>query len=264
MFFPDVITVIERTAPLHIAASWDHSGLQVPAAHREISSLAVCLDPVPATIAAALEHGADMILSHHPLAMSPRFTDREDSYTAALRQLFKADVPLYAAHTSLDANPRGPSGWLARALSMQDACVLEPTGSIENADGTTLECGFGLLGTLPEPLELEKALEIINPQAPRLIGVKPEDVHPLCVAICPGSGGSLAALAAQGGAELFITGDIKYHDALLMPLPVLDVGHFSLEEHMMRLFAQQLQEELPDIAVSFIPSEDPFRLCQRS
>ncbi len=264
MLFSDVITSIERTAPLHIAASWDHSGIQVAATRREIFSLALCLDPMPTSIATALDLGADMILSHHPLAMSPRFTDREDSYTAALRLLFKADVPLYAAHTSLDANPRGPSGWLARALNMQDACILEPTGTIQNADGTTLECGFGLLGTLPEPLTLKKALELINPAVPRLIGAQPKDVHALCVAVCPGSGGSLAALAAQDGAELFITGDIKYHDALLLPLPVLDVGHFSLEEHMMRLFAQQLQKELPDLAVSFIPSEDPFRLCQRS
>ncbi len=258
-----IIAHIEQTAPLSIAAGWDHSGIQTPCWRTDISHLAVCLDPHPESIQKALELGADMILSHHPLTLSPRFTDKMDNYTRALHLLFRADVPLYSAHTSLDANPRGPSGWLARELGLTDVSILEPTGTLEDpVTGDLFECGFGLVGNVASPRSIDEILALIYPAAPRLAGLRDTSCRPSRVAICPGSGGSLANAAASAGAELFITGDIKYHDALDMPLPVLDVGHFSLEERMMQLFAQKLQTELAKICCSFIPSEDPFMPCQ--
>ena len=64
----------------------------------------------------------------------------------------------------------------------------------------------------------------------------------------------------MAGAEIFITGDLKYHPALeaaeQLPL-ILDVGHFCLEEEMMRRFADRLREELP-LPVAFYPGRDPF------
>ena len=91
---------------------------------------------------------------------------------------------------------------------------------------------------------------------PRLAGALPERIRR--IAICPGSGSSLAPEAAARGADLLITGDLKYHTALDLPLPVLDVGHFSLEEEMMRRFALQLKENVSDVAVQFVPAQDPL------
>lgn len=109
----ELIGIIEETAPLHIAAPWDRSGVQVASSREDIRRLAVCLDPTPLSLRRALADGADMVLAHHPLILEGRFTDRLDNYHAALSLLFKADVPLYSAHTSLDANPLGPASWLA-------------------------------------------------------------------------------------------------------------------------------------------------------
>ena len=72
MRFADLVRVLDTTAPLSIAAAWDHSGIQVATRRGEISRLAVCLDPLPCHLASALEQGAEMILSHHPLALEPR------------------------------------------------------------------------------------------------------------------------------------------------------------------------------------------------
>lgn len=55
MRFADLVRVIETTAPLSIAAAWDHSGIQVATRRGEISRLAVCLDPLPCHLASALE-----------------------------------------------------------------------------------------------------------------------------------------------------------------------------------------------------------------
>lgn len=113
MHIAEIISTIEQMAPLQGAASWDASGLQVAAHRTDATRLAVCLDPSPASIAAALELGAQCILSHHPLALKPSLPNRIDHYHDVLRLLLGNDVPLYAAHTSLDVNSDGPVSWLA-------------------------------------------------------------------------------------------------------------------------------------------------------
>lgn len=273
----ELIALIERTAPLGIAAPWDKSGVQVASARQDVSRLAVCLDPTPESIRIALSEGAEMILAHHPLTMEGRFTDRLDSYHEVLSLLFRADVPLYSAHTSLDANPLGPVSWLAEVLGLcpvpsasgkegevgqgvpSPLTVLEQTGSMEQ-DGLPYMCGFGIVGNCRvdiTPEDLKKTLgPYLKGSCPRIAGILPERIRR--VAICPGSGSSLAPEAAAYGADVLITGDLKYHAALELPLPVLDVGHFSLEEEMMRRFALQLKENVSDVAVQFVPAQDPL------
>ena len=237
----------------------------------------MCLDPTPEAIRTALSGGAEMILAHHPLTMEGRFTDRLDSYHEVLSLLFRADVPLYSAHTSLDANPLGPVSWLAEVLGLcrllpagergdeagqgmpLPLTVLEQTGSMERG-GLSYACGFGVVGECRvdiTPEDLKKTLSpYLKGSCPRLAGKLPERIRR--IAICPGSGSSRAPEAAAYGADVLITGDLKYHAALELPLPVLDVGHFSLEEEMMRRFALQLKENVSDVAVQFVPAQDPL------
>lgn len=264
MTLAQVIAAIEAVAPPGIAASWDKSGLQVASERESVSHLAVCLDPAPEAVQKALDSGADMVLSHHPLSMKPFFPDHNDRLTRTLRLLLRADVPLYAAHTSLDANPDGPVAWFAREIGLEQCRVLEPTApfpasdSLNNPGSPQQMAGFGLVGNAPRPVQLDQLLELLGTPA-RLCGELPAVLRR--IAVCPGSGASLASAAALEGAQLLITGDVKYHDALESPLPILDVGHFVLEEAMMRHFASQIETTLPELAVSFIPSSSPFRLC---
>lgn len=277
MLQSDIITVIERTAPLSLMADWDRSGVQVASPRKEISHLAVCLDPAPEQIHAAVEAGADMVLTHHPLTMRAEWTNRLNGYTEVLRTLYSRDVPLYSCHTSLDANPLGPSAWLPDELGLTDRVLLEKTGTFTAPDGTEVEGGFGLAGTLPEPVTLDELCRKMRAFLPvdrmcavaRLIGDPERLVRR--VAVCTGSGSSLLEDAARAGADLYITGDMKYHDALALhsrqignstnfcPMSLLDIGHFSLEEEMMRRFALQLDSELEDVTVTFLPGRDPFQ-----
>jgi dinuclear metal center YbgI/SA1388 family protein len=251
----ELIRLIEQTAPLHLAAPWDHSGLQIAADREDISRLGICLDPSPDSVRAALEAGADMILSHHPLLMRPAFFDRLDAAHAVARLLFKNDVPLYAAHTSLDANPHGPAAWLAREMELRDPVVLEPAGGGEG-------CGFGLCGALSAPPDARDFLSRLARWLPAGHGgitlAGPDMPSRIArPAVCPGSGGSLLPAAVAAGADLLLTGDITYHTALASPIAILDVGHFALEEEMMRRFAVSLARHLD---VCFIAARDPLRL----
>jgi len=273
-----LIALVEEVAPLALAAPWDKSGVQVASGRAEVHHLAVSLDPTPDVVRRAVEMGADMLLTHHPLAMTPRFPNRMDPYREVLSLLFRHDIPLYAAHTSLDANPEGPSAWLADELNLGERSLLEPTGSVV-IRGREVAGGFGLVGTLPTPLtvaEIVTRLAALLPMkricsSARLSGGTEQTViHRL--ALCTGSGSSLIDASRRADADLFITGDMKYHTALELeqqnsldrPLAVLDVGHFSLEEEMTRRLALWLDQCLDHVTVTFLPGRDPFASCALS
>lgn len=258
MQLSEIIDAIEEIAPLAAAADWDVSGLQVAAHRQTVAKLAVCLDPTPASVRTALEQGAHMVLSHHPLLLKAVLPNRLDDYHAVLRLLFQADVPLYAAHTSLDVNAQGPAGWLAEELQLRNQAVLEPTAHPANAP---LPLGFGLVGDLPEPMTVARIAGLIARHAPlasaTVSGPEPQRVSR--AAYCTGSGSSLLGEAQNAGAQLFITGDVKYHTALAAEICLLDVGHHSLEEEMMRRMSRLLQQRLRGVEVFFVPSASPFR-----
>ena len=95
MLTDSLIKEIEKTAPLRYAAKWDKSGIQIAAPAKDIRHLAVMLDPCLTSVRAALEQGADFILTHHPLALTPRFPDEMGEYREAFDfLLFSSDFYL--------------------------------------------------------------------------------------------------------------------------------------------------------------------------
>lgn len=253
----EIIDHIEKLAPPATAAPWDNSGMQVASVRDTVTHMAVMLDPTPAMVGKALDLGADFILSHHPLSMKARLPATLDDFHAVLRLLFSHDVALYSAHTSLDANLRGPAAWLAEAFSLAHRRSLEPAD--EHAPGEMLY-GFGIAGDLPAPLSYAeftaRLASVLGKTTWRASGAKPDVVSRL--AYCPGSGESLIAAAAALGADVYITGDVKYHAALEAPIRVLDVGHFIVEHTMMRHCAAMLRASCAPAAVSFLEAADPF------
>lgn len=257
MKISEIINNIEKIAPLANAAPWDASGMQVAAVRDVASHLVLMLDPTPVGIAAALKMGADMIVSHHPLAMTPRLPNVPDDFHAVLRLLFERDVPLYSAHTSLDASLHGPAAWLADAFGVTGRHALEYIA--EHPEGDP-HYGFGIVGDLPEPLSYgaftDKLAAVLGKSAWRASGPKPETISRM--AYCPGSGASMIDAAVAFHADIYITGDMKYHAALETPIRTLDVGHFILEEIMMRTFADQLRALCAPVTVSHLEAADPF------
>ncbi|SFJ66416.1 dinuclear metal center protein, YbgI/SA1388 family [Desulfomicrobium apsheronum] len=125
------------------------------------------------------------------------------------------------------------------------------------------EYGFGCIGTLPETLvwnEFTARLTALGLPLSRMVGQVPETVAR--VAYCPGSGADLGPAAFAQGADVYLTGDVKYHQAQAVQDVglTIDVGHFCLEETMMRTWSQSLDRELsPEgVRVIFLQGRDPF------
>jgi dinuclear metal center YbgI/SA1388 family protein len=318
-----VIARLEKDALPWLAASWDHSGIQVRGNRDRITRMAVALDPTIETIRTASDQGADFILTHHPLGLTPRFPAADDELHATMSLLMQQGIWLYAAHTTLDAQPEGPANWLARDLGLINRTVLEPTASssallvriphgrnlcpielpgvvtvmeqetilelvvwknqwsavrreLEHRRGGTFDYhalpleepsrsfGFGCMGDLEVPMDWSsfqtRLAGLLGTAYWTRIGTPPAAISR--VAYCPGSGASAAHRAFALGAHVYITGDIKYHQAQeIQSLGLaLDVGHYILEEKMMHAWFEMLKPDFTaqGVELVFIPGKNPL------
>lgn len=225
----DIIRVIETIAPPGLAADWDNSGLQLGDPGMDVKSALVALDPLPEVIREAREQDCGLVLSHHPLFFRPvKRLDTRFGLGETVAEAVRAGIAIYSAHTSFDRAPRGVSDALAGKIGLRKLSVLE------QADGWPRGHGFGRLGELARAVSagdlaagLKKALGV---PSVRLIGNPARKVRK--VALCGGSGSELAGIASGAGADCFVTGDIKYHEALdarVTGMAVIDIGHFGSE-----------------------------------
>ncbi|MFP5239984.1 MAG: Nif3-like dinuclear metal center hexameric protein [Acidobacteriota bacterium] len=124
----DIFAAIEHAAPAHMAAQWDRCGVQVASPVTEVTRLAVALDATSSSVEKALNWGAQMVLTHHPLGKTPRLPDTLGDHRAVLKLLLEQDAWLVAAHTTLDCAPGGPAAWLADELGLTGRAIVDPQG----------------------------------------------------------------------------------------------------------------------------------------
>lgn len=128
MKIQDVIDLMVELAPLHLAADWDNVGLMVGDPSRELTGIAVALDPTFEAVEQALTTGANMLVTHHPLLFKPaKSLDLRQEPGKTIQALIKHDVALYAAHTNLDATAVNVA--LAEKLGLSGTQILDRMGS---------------------------------------------------------------------------------------------------------------------------------------
>ena len=240
----DVTKVIEDFAPLSIQEGWDNSGLCIGSPEAPVTSVLLGLDCTPELVDEAIECGADMIVTHHPLIFSGlKKISPEDQVGEAVIKAIKAGISIYAAHTSADKVIAGVSGAMAARLGLQDVSILD-----EDGEGT----GLGVVGDLPQPLSAEDAVALVKERfslkvmrTSRPVGGKISRV-----AMCGGSGGSLIKAAAASGAQLYISGDISYHNFFTREgFMIMDIGHYESEIEIVDILFSLLRKNFPTFAV---------------
>ena len=240
----DIIKVIEDFAPLSLQEGWDNSGLCIGSPDAPVTSVLLGLDCTPELVDEAVECGADMIITHHPLIFSGLKKISPDDMTgAAVIKTIKAGISIYAAHTSADKVIAGVSGAMAARLGLVNVSILD-----EDGDGT----GLGVVGDLPEPLSAEEAVRVVKER----FGLKamrtsrPIEGSVSRVAMCGGSGGSLIKAAKASGAQLYISGDISYHNFFTPEgFMIMDIGHYESEKDIVEILFSLLRKNFPTFAV---------------
>lgn len=111
--------------------------------------------------------------------------------------------------------------------------------------------GLGRVGSLAEPTDLAgyaaRIKTALNAPGLRYAGDPTAVIKK--VALCSGSGASLLREAARHGADVLVTGDVKYHDArdaYDLGIAVIDAGHFPSEIIMVDDVAERLGRMLSE------------------
>ena len=240
----DIIKVIEEVAPLSIQEGWDNSGLCVGSPEDEVTSVLLALDCTPSLVDEAIACGADMIVTHHPLIFSGlKKISPEDMVGEAVIKAVKAGISIYAAHTNADKVLEGVSGAMAAKLGLQNVCILD-----EDGEGT----GLGTVGDFPVPLAADEALKLVKDKfALKVVkSSRPLDGMISRVAMCGGSGGSLIKAAMKSGAQLYISGDISYHNFFTPEgFMIMDIGHYESEIEIVDILFSLIKKNFPTFAV---------------
>ena len=240
----DIIKVIEDFAPLSIQEGWDNSGLCIGSPEDPVTSVLMGLDCTPELVDEAVACGADMIVTHHPLIFSGlKKISPEDKVGEAVMKAIKAGISIYAAHTNADKVIAGVSGAMARRLGLEDVTILD-----EDGDGT----GLGVVGNLPEPMSSQEALAFVKERfgLKVLKSSRPIDGEVCRVALCGGSGGSLIKAARRSGAQLYISGDISYHNFFTEDgFMIMDIGHYESEIEIVDILFSLIKKNFPTFAV---------------
>lgn len=238
--------VIEDLWPAAGAESWDAVGLVAGDPDATVEHVHLAVDAVPATAREAVELGAGLLLTHHPLLLRGVTTIAESTYKGSvLATLVRGGSALLAAHTNADVVTTGTSAVLADRLGLTEQRPLDA--------GADPDTGIGRVGVLPEGATLgalaRKLVDLLPPTATgvRVSGDFDQPVR--SVALCAGAGDSLLGHPAVLDADVYITSDLRHHpasefreQALLGGGPALiDTSHWATEWLWLDVAAEQLR-----------------------
>lgn len=255
---------LESFAPLRLAEDWDNVGLLVGRYDREVSRIMTVLTVTPSTASEAVEEGADLIVTHHPMPFRPvsRITD-ESVPGRMLLQLIGAGVAIYSPHTAFDSAAQGINQQTADGLGL---CPSQPLVAAE-ADDETL--GSGRYGMLAAAISLSdvaaKVRELLGVEHLRMVGEPDQLIQ--TVAVACGSAGQFLGAAGQRGCDLLITGETSFHTCLeaeATGTALLLTGHFASERFAVEWLAGNLAQQFGNIQVWASRREtDPLRWAVR-
>jgi len=239
MKISEIYEKLNIISPFELQERWDNSGLLVGDMNREFEHIALGLDLDYDTLDEAKEN--TLFIVHHPLIFSGLKQLDFSIYPANLLEIMvKKNLSLIAMHTNFDKthlNSYVFENILGFKRESQDDFICRTTGSWSKDE---------LLKHLKDRLGLE-TLRVISPKA------KIDSI-----ALTTGAG---ASLIDEVDADCFLTGDIKYHDAMKamsQNLMMVDIGHYESE----KFFVNVIQAELENLGLFAIisQSKNPFEI----
>ena len=237
MKLQEIYNHLDKISPFELQEKWDNSGLIVGDMEREVSQIAVSLD-IDLDIIKEAKEGT-LFVVHHPLIFG---------------KLTQLDFAKY------------PSNLMEKMILKKQSCIALHTNFdqthlnkyvFEKVLGFKLDSQSSFLCTTQGEWNYKALLSLIKEKLGlptlKVVGKK-EKIG--SIALCTGAG---ASLMDEVKADCFLTGDIKYHDAMKAMsenLMMVDIGHYESET----FFAEILMDELKVLPILAIiaNSKNPF------
>ncbi len=237
MKISDIYNYLDELSPFELQEKWDNSGLLIGDFDQEIEKVVLSID-LDEALVESLEDNT-LVITHHPIIFGGLKQLRFNEYPSKLlRMMIQKNVSNIAMHTNFDQthlNSYVAQEVLGYPIVKRDGFVayMEVNSSFDDFAAKVRD-SFGL-----SHLKVVKCHENIK-----------------TVALTTGSG---ASLIKEVKADCFLTGDIKYHDAMeakTIGMSMIDIGHYESECY----FGEILQKHLINLGLSVIisPSKNPF------
>lgn len=266
----DIVAIIERSVPLALQEEWDNSGLIIGFEDNKVNTILTCLEIDDKVLKEAKEIDADMIITHHPLIFGGMNSFNDSNYKdAIIMDIISSGISVYSCHTPFDKVKGGNNDILMALLELQSVknlCGQDVVSAAKMIDRHE-EADIGRTGELKEMMIFRDVIGLVADKLDMSIRQihAAGDLEKMIskIGCCSGAGSDLAHLAAGCGCQLFITGDVKYHEAqdvVQAGLCIMDAGHYGTEKFFGKAMKELLDKKLDD-KVSVVASEvvlDPF------
>lgn len=241
MKIKDIYNYLDSVSPFELQEKWDNSGLIVGNMNDEFNDIYISLDLDLELIKKVKKNS--LIITHHPLIFSALKTLNDDSYsTKILKKLIKKDISLISMHTNIDKthlNSYVGCDILGLDFKKDEDFILKAEINLSFKDFRRL---------LKDKLNL-KTLKVVN-----------EKKKIKTVSLTTGAGMSLLPNITT---DCFLTGDIKYHEAMeakARDICLIDIGHYESEVHFTKLLNTLISKYLKtnDKKAIMLKSHNPF------
>lgn len=249
---------LEQEYPSSCAEDWDNVGLLVGRMDAPVEKVYLALDLTQEHLQEALDWGAELILTHHPMIFrGMKRVNDQDFIGKKVLTLAENHAACYAMHTNFDVLAMADIN--ERLLGLRNTQVLLETGTDEQGKPQ----GIGRIGALPYEMDLESCARYVKERfelpGVRVFGDLKQTV--LRAAVSGGSGKSMVASALSGGAQVLITGDIDHHtglDAVDQGLCVIDAGHYGTEYFFISYMKDKLEQMFSGLQICCAKIRQPF------
>ncbi len=246
MKIKEVLSALERFAPLPLQEGWDNAGLQVGLTEAEVSGALLCLDVNESIIDEAIAKGCNLVVSHHPLLFRGLKTIGDADYVQrTVVKAIKNDIVVISMHTNMDNAAGGVNHKMAEKMGLTDVRFM----AAKTVDG--VEAGSGVIGELPEEMAADDFVLMVK----RAFSVECAMCNELLrrkirrVAICGGAGDFLLDDAVRAGADAFVTGEMHYHVYFghEQQIQICVIGHYQSEQFTSEVFRRVIEEACPGV-----------------
>ena len=234
----EIYAFLDELSPFDTQEEWDNSGLLI-SNDDSCEQVYLSLDLDYNQVISFKNNS--LIITHHPLIFKGLKSIKNDYSGSIIKELIRKNCALISMHTNYD---------LSHLNKYFCENILEKKVDFSDGFLAYFRNDFDNIYSLCDYLKLKLGLNKIN------ISLAKNYKNSEYIGVCTGSG---ISLAKQLKSEIFLTGDIKYHDALELSendITLIDIKHYESE----KCFVNSLKSNLQKLPINIIisSSKNPF------
>ncbi len=227
----EVYEFLDQKFPFNTARAYDNPGLLVGDGNAKVTGVITCLDCSDEAISKAVEIGANLMVTHHPLIFKPLTNVTSDSL---VYRLIRNGISLISAHTNLDVGDGGVNDSLCCAIGLKNV------QKIYDSEGYAFR-----MGEVEEPIDADSLAALLSEKLNVRVKYVGENKFIKKVAVSSGSCGDLLDEVLKTSADAFVSADVKHKvfcQAHNEGFCLFDAGHFNTEDVVIAPVSKLLSE----------------------